>query len=237
MNYKLLCLILLSATLLYPVNLSADLILSYVSSASTVDPTATANTTGDGLISASLQQSGGLTARTGASFNWRNWDTANTSFAEAVAANDSWTFGFTVGATGTGGNVTSVDLTTLSMRVKRSGTGPDDIELRAYVNGGSETSIFTHDYGDSDSVRSFSNLDISSIGPLSVGDTLEFVFAGFNSESTVGTMNLANFSSSGNGIEVNGMVNFSSVPEPTSLLMFGATALIGLKRRRKTSRA
>lgn len=31
--------------------------------------------------------------------------------------------------------------------------------------------------------------------------------------------------------------NFSSVPEPTSLLMFGATALIGLKRRRKTSRA
>ena len=27
--------------------------------------------------------------------------------------------------------------------------------------------------------------------------------------------------------------NFSSVPEPTSLLMFGATALIGLKRRRK----
>ena len=31
--------------------------------------------------------------------------------------------------------------------------------------------------------------------------------------------------------------NFSSVPEPTSLLMFGATALIGLKRRRKNSRA
>ena len=30
--------------------------------------------------------------------------------------------------------------------------------------------------------------------------------------------------------------NFSSVPEPTSLLMFGATALIGLQRRRKTSR-
>ena len=29
--------------------------------------------------------------------------------------------------------------------------------------------------------------------------------------------------------------NFSSVPEPTSLLMFGATTLIGLKRRRKTS--
>ncbi|MDC0311559.1 PEP-CTERM sorting domain-containing protein, partial [bacterium] len=27
--------------------------------------------------------------------------------------------------------------------------------------------------------------------------------------------------------------NFSSVPEPTSLLMFGATALIGLQRRRK----
>ncbi|MCP4099637.1 MAG: PEP-CTERM sorting domain-containing protein, partial [Planctomycetaceae bacterium] len=31
--------------------------------------------------------------------------------------------------------------------------------------------------------------------------------------------------------------NFSSVPEPTSLLMFGATALIGLQRRRKNSRA
>jgi hypothetical protein len=74
------------------------------------------------------------------------------------------------------------------------------------------------------------------LGPLSVGDTLEFVFAGFNSETTVGTMNLENLSS-GNGIEVNGVVNFSSVPEPTSLLMFGATALIGLKRRRKTSRA
>ena len=232
MNYKIRCLILLSAILLYPVNLSADLILSYVSSSSTANPTATANTTGDGLLSAALQQSGGLAANSGESFNWRNWDTANTSFAEAVAANDSWTFGFTVGATGTGGNVTSVDLTTLSMRVDRSPSGPDDIELRAYVNGGSETSIFTHDYGDSGSARNFSNLDISSIGPLSVGDTLEFVFAGFNSESSSGTMDLENLSS-GNGIEVNGMVNFSSVPEPTSLMMFGATALIGLQRRRK----
>ena len=34
---------------------------------------------------------------------------------------------------------------------------------------------------------------------------------------------------------VNG--NFSSVPEPTSLLMFGVTALISLRRRRKASRA
>ncbi|MDG2183251.1 MAG: PEP-CTERM sorting domain-containing protein, partial [Mariniblastus sp.] len=135
-----------------------------------------------------------------------------------------------------GGDVSSVDLTTLSMRVKRSGTGPDDIELRAYVNGGSETSIFTHDYGDSENGRNFSNLDISSIGPLAVGDTLQFVFSAFNSEGAGGTMDLENFSS-GNGIEVNGMVNFSSVPEPTSLLMFGATALIGLQRRRKNSRA
>ena len=236
MNYKIRCLILLSVIVLYPVKLNADLILSYVSLESITNPAITANNTGDGLISADLQQSGGLTARSGDSFNWRDWDMANNSFAEAVAANDSWTFGFTVGATGTGGNVTSVDLTTLSMRVKRSGAGPDDIELRAYVNGGSETSIFTHDYEDSTNARSFSDLDISSIGPLSVGDTLEFVFAGFNSESSGGTMDLENLSS-GNGIEVNGMVNFSSVPEPTSLLMFGATALIGLQRRRKNSRA
>jgi hypothetical protein len=50
-------------------------------------------------------------------------------------------------------------------------------------------------------------------------------------------MDIENLSSSDNGIEVNGMVNFSSVPEPTSLLMFRATALIGLQRRRKNSRA
>jgi hypothetical protein len=129
MNYKIRCLILLSAAVLYPVNLSANLILSYVSSSSTANPTATANTTGDGLISADLQQSGGLTANSRGTFNWRGWDTANTSLAEAVAANASWTFGFTVGQTGTGGNVSSVDLTTLSMRVDRSPHWPQSIEL------------------------------------------------------------------------------------------------------------
>ena len=229
-------LIAVSSTVLFPLNLSADLVLSYISSASTTNPSATANDTADGLVSANLQQSGGLTAHTGGSFNWEGWDTANTSFNEAVTANDSWTFGFTVGATGVGGNVSSVDLTTLSMRVDRSGSGPNDIELRAYVNGGSETSIFTHGYDDTAIGRTFRDLDISSIGPLSVGDTIQFVFAGFNSEWPGGTMDLENLSS-GNGIEVNGNVNFSSVPEPTSLLMFGATALIGLQRRRKTSRS
>lgn len=229
-------LIAVSSTVLFPLNVSADLVLSYISSSSTTNPSATANDTADGLVSANLQQSGGLTANAGGTFNWRGWDLSNTTFTDAVSANDSWTWGFTVAATGTGGNVSSVDLTTLSMRVDRSPSGPDDIELRAYVNGGSETSIFTHDYSDSDSGRNFSNLDISSIGPLSVGDTIQFVFAAFNSESSSGTMDLENLPS-GNGIEVNGNVNFSSVPEPTSLLMFGATALIGLQRRRKTSRS
>ncbi|MEO1082053.1 MAG: ExeM/NucH family extracellular endonuclease [Pseudomonadota bacterium] len=150
---------------------------------STSNPALTATTFDPSLIPDQLSAGAGLSANSGGTWNWRGWDTASTSFGDALAAGDFWTWGFDVGAA-------SVTPTSMDIRLDRSGSGPDDFEIQASVNGGTPVSVLTFDYGDSGSGVDFVAVDLSSIGTLNAGDSIVFTLAAFNSESNAGTFDL-----------------------------------------------
>lgn len=174
-----------------------------------------------------------LTAGTGidvlsfSTFNFTNWDPANGSFDDAIADDEYFRWGFTVTD-----NAVSIDLTTLDIRVDRSGSGPDDFEIRASVNSAPGISVLSHDYGDSSSGVNFLDVDLSSISGLTAGDSVVFTLAAFNAESTGGTFDLETitFPGGNDAITVNG--NISVIPEPSTALLLGL-GLAGLGRVRR----
>lgn len=177
-----------------------------------------------GVTADNLEAGPGIDVNNFSTFNFGNWDPANTSFADAVADDEFWTFGFDA--------LTDISLTTMDIRLDRSSTGPDDFEIRATVNGANEVSILTHDYNDSGAGVNFLDVDLSVIGALSAGDSVEFVLAAFNAESTAGTFDLETitFPDGTDGITINGEI--SAIPVPAAAWLFGS-ALCGLTIVRK----
>lgn len=178
-----------------------------------VDP----SISGDDLTAGS-----GLTVQDFSTFNFSGWDPASTSFADAVAANDFWTWGFDVT-----GNV-NIDLSTMDIRLDRSGSGPDDFDIQATVNGGVAVSILSYDFGDSSSGVDFMGVDLSGIGSLGPGDSLMFTLAAYNSESDLGTFDLETVDFGGSdprALRIEGTV--SAVPLPAAAWLFGS-ALLGM---------
>jgi hypothetical protein len=207
---------------------SATIIAQYDTAASTANATlAAANVAPE--VTADLMSAGsGLTANTGLTWNWKNWDTASTNFSSAVAANDFWTWGFDVTS-----NV-SVDLTTFDIRLDRSGTGPDDFEIQASVNGATGVSLLTYDFGGGTNGVNFLGIDLSILPTLNLGDSIVFTLAAFNSGGTAGTFDLetAGGSSDPRALRIEGTI--TSVPVPATLWLFGSS-LVGasIARRRK----
>lgn len=195
----------------------AEVIVQYATAGSVTSLPAVAESaavTSDDLVAGS-----GLTVQTFSTFNFSGWDTASTSFAAAVAANDFHTWGFDVTAPGT-----TIELTTMDTRWDRSGTGPDDFEIQVSVNGAPGISLLTHDFGDSSAGVSFPGVDLSAVPTLTTGDSVVFTIAAFNSESSGGTFDLETITFPGgtDGIVINGTV--TGVPEPTTCML----ALVGL---------
>ena len=188
--------------------------------ASIVNPAVSA----DGLTGGS-----GLGLQFFSTFNFNDWDTASTSFADAVAANDFYSWGFDVTAPGT-----TIDLTNLSSRWDRSGTGPDDFEIQVSVNGAPGITVLTYDYGDSTSGVDFPSVDLSAVPTVSTGDSVVFTLGAFNSESAGGTFDLESIDFNGpdqHGIRIEGTVTV--IPEPASLgLLACGLAAIGFRRVR-----
>jgi hypothetical protein len=102
----------------------------------------------------------------------------------AVAANDFWRWGFDVTS------AVFIDLTTMDIRLDRSGTGPDDFEIQASVNGGPGVSVLTHNYNDSDQAVNFLDVNLSALPLLQQGDSVVFTLGAYNSEGTGGTFDL-----------------------------------------------
>lgn len=181
---------------------------------------ADASVSADNLVAGS-----GLTTLNFSTFNHSGWDTASTSFGDAVAANDFITWGFDVTSPVT------IDLTTMDTRWDRSGSGPDDFEIQVSVNGAPGITVLTHDYQDSGSGVNFLGVDLSAIPTLGLGDSVVFTLAAFNSESSGGTFDLETitFPGGNDSIVINGDI---VVPEPASMALLAAgLGVIGLRRR------
>ena len=160
----------------------ADVIVQYGTAGSTTSlaPVVVApEVTADNLVAGT-----GIDVQAFSTFNFSNWDPANTSFADAVAADEVWTWGFDVTS------LVDIDLTTMDIRLDRSSTGPDDFEIQASVNGGAATTVLTYNYNDGTVGVNFIGVDLSSIGTVSNGDSVVFTLGAFNAESTTGTFDL-----------------------------------------------
>lgn len=182
-----------------------------------------------GISADNLTAGSGLNVQNYSTFNFSGWDTANTSFSSAVAAGDFWSWGFDVTD-----NVL-VDLTTMDIRLDRSGSGPDDFEIHASLNGGSSVSVLSHDYNDSSSGVEFSGVDLSAFSGLTMGDSLTFVLAAFNSESSGGTFDLETYTFPGgsDALTINGSVTPVPVPAAAWFLGSGLLGLAGFRRFNK----
>ncbi|MEM6552924.1 MAG: PEP-CTERM sorting domain-containing protein [Planctomycetota bacterium] len=161
-------------------------------------------------------------------FNFDGYDTDNTSFADAVADDEIWTFGFDV----TG--AVFIDLTTFDIRLDRSGTGPDDFEIQVSVNGDTPVSVLTFDYGDTTAGVDFLGVDLSALPTLTTGDSVVFTLGAFNSESTAGSFDLETIDFGGSdprALRIEGTI--TAIPEPASLGLLAVGGLLIAGRRRR----
>lgn len=175
-----------------------------------------------------LEAGSGLVAQTFSTFNFNDWDPTNTSYADAVADDEVFTWGFTVTDA-----LATIDLTTLDIRLDRSGTGPDDFEVRVRVNAGSETTVLTHDYADTTSGVNFLGVDLSAVTGLGVGDTVTFTLGAFNAESAAGTFDLETITFPGGNDSIVVSGDITVIPEPSTAMLLGA-GLAALGRRRRS---
>ncbi|MEM9082273.1 MAG: hypothetical protein AAGB34_01670 [Planctomycetota bacterium] len=162
----------------------------------------------------------------GSTFNSRNWTDGD--LAAAVADGDFLSFGVTVDAG------YQLDLTTLDIRLDRSGTGPDDFAIMLWGGDlGSSTTVLTHDYQDSGSGVTFNDVDLTGLGTLT--GTVEFRVYAFNAENTTGTgtfdvEQLVFPGDDTTGIVLNGDV--SLIPTPGSAALLGLAGFAAARRRR-----
>lgn len=179
-----------------------------------------------GVNGAGFTAGPGITVQSFSTFNFTNWDPANTSAAAAIADDEFWTWGFTADP-----GVT-FDLTSFDIRLDRSGAGPDDFEIFLAVNGGANTSVLTFDYQDASDGVDFLGVDLSSF--TGVSDAV-FTLAAFNAELTAGTFDLEALGggSTGTAFRLEGLET-SHVPLPGALpLLLGGLLGLGLIARRR----
>lgn len=214
-----------AAATLAAASAQAGLVLQYGTAGNTTSlapAVVDASVSGDNLTAGT-----GIDVQNFSTFNFTNWNPANTSFADAVADDEIWQWGFDVT------DMVDIAMTTMDIRLDRSGSGPDDFEIQASVNGGTAVSILTHDYGDSASGVDFLDVDLTTLGTLSMGDSLVFTLAAFNAEATGGTFDLETINP-GEAIVINGDITPAmgggSVPTPGVLLLL-TPGLLLLRRR------
>jgi hypothetical protein len=209
---------LLAATLLVS-DASAKSILAYRIAPSRDNPTLTASSV-DPLISADLFTAGsGLTAASGNTYNWRNWDAAD--FAEAEQNNEFWTWGFDVIGTA------PIELNTFDIRLDRSNSGPSVFAIDVSINEAAATRVLS-DTNLSTSGTPYFGVDLSALPTLNQGDSVVFKLLAHSATSTSGTFDMEQLPSGGPGFRLDATV----IPSP-SAMMFGAIGLAFATCRRR----
>lgn len=183
----------------------ADLVVRYQIANATTTPVISAQKSIH-VLESGLSAGAGLTPLSASPWRWTGWDSENTSYADAVAAGDYWTWGFQLKE-----NDLQLELSTLDLRLGYTATAPTVIEIRASINGGAALSLFTHPLDGSDTT--LTDVDISSVPTVTPGDSVDFILAGFNSTFAEGHLELR--PTAGYGLYVEGEYSeFVAIPEP-----------------------
>lgn len=203
----------------------AQTLFEYLPANAQTTPALSPSSVSNGITVTDLTAGSGLFAEAG-SYSWSDWNDSSVSPSNALAANDLWTWGFTVDSG-------PVNLTALSLALQKSADGPDDVDVQASINGGTGFSVLSQSFGGSTAVNSFSANQIGSVPTLNTGDSIAFTLTGFNSASPFGSLSLQGIPGSTAGLIVEGTL--VAIPEPTttSLLALGLIGC-GLVRRRKS---
>jgi len=182
---------------------------------------ATAAGTGSGVTALNATRGAGLTGATAAnSMNASGW---------TGQATDYFSFGFTVGS----GD--SVNLSSLSIGTRASGTGPGSVGLFYSLNNYS-AALATITQGNGTFVNSVINL--SALQGLT--GTVEFRLmaigtnsAGGGTTTSGGTLRMTNFFSGSPSVDQGGFFFTGEVvPAPGAIALLGVAGLVGSRRRR-----
>ena len=204
---------------------SADIIVEYEPVDNSRANRSLSGTNVSGFVTADDLTAGlGLAGKKTSGWKWIEWDSASTSFADAVAAEDVWTWGYDID------DDVRIRAESLEFKVDPNADAPDNLEIRMTVNGAKERVVFTHDFAGNNAPAEFF-VDLTPFTSNAVqGDSIEFTFAGFNSQSDSGSLILQAFDGA-TGLRVTGSV---SVPEPASIgLVAGIAGFVIVRRRRK----
>ncbi len=213
-------------------NLKAATILTYEMEKSTITPTIAGNIVNANISADNLIGGSGLTPKDEGSgqFAFQGWTTDATA-QDAIDANDFFQWGFDI--TGS----IDLDLTSMDISLDRTFSGPDDFEIRASVNGGASSTVFTHDFnGSFGSAQNFTNIDLTgfaSLQNLTQGDSVVFLLPAFSGSGTnLGIVNQGSFTD-GDGLVINGDVTVVPEAEHYSLIFCGTLMGLGCLYRKK----
>jgi len=146
---------------------------------------------GQGITVTGLSRGAGIThTSSGGDYNSTNWTTANSSLSTAKTNNDYLQFSILVNS----GSL--LDLNEMKIRMDRSGTGPNNVEIEYSTNAFSSagTSIFSMTgLSKSGSIRT---IGLSSISNINASSTITFRIYAWGATSSGGTFDIEGFSNS-----------------------------------------
>ena len=188
-----------------------------IESINTPSGSAAHNEDGDVIVDV-YTRGAGVTQASGGTFNSQSWN-EGTSLATALAAENYITWGFSTAS--------AYDLTDMSVRYDRSGTGPAEGMMQISVNGG----LFEDVFADADinaSGEENLNIDLSSYTSVS---SATFRFVGWTASGSGGTFDFENTANiNGNSFQLTGT---EAVPEPATMVVLAAAGLAAASRRKR----
>lgn len=171
-------------------------------------------------LATGFSKGSGLDFSTGSTFNVDGFDITNASFADAIADSEfiSWSFTF----------ASPQDLETFSVRLDRSPTGPNQVQIELDTGSGYST-VFT-DTSLSDSGETTLGISLSTFDAVTSGT---FRLSAFGATSNSGSLDFENATAIATPAA---SFQLNAVPEPGTAAVLGGLGLLTLVRRRRRVR-